>query len=375
MPSETTTYRDPDTAVPVRQLTDYRGHSHHLYFTNPGWYAGGRKLAFGSDRDNRSNLYGVDLETGEIERLSDLPHDADAVRACVSRAGDYAYINDRACLYRVDLARRQTEPIWRIPDGFETSMCNVTADGRHVCVGAFEDLSDRFDIDLLHGYVGFRELFEARPLSRIYRVDPTNGVADVVHEDHHWLGHVNTSPTRASLLTFCHEGPWDRVGQRIWGLDLASGRVWPIRRQAPGEAIGHEYWLADGEHVGYHGWTASGPIYGWCRFDDTGHVEAPFPHASQHFHSNDRTLIVGDGEAGRCPHVLLWRYDGERFDGPRKLCVHRSSRHHQAAHVHPCFSPDGTKIVFTSDRTGYCNVYEAEVPPFEDLPRYEPAIR
>jgi len=32
------------------------------------------------------------------------------------------------------------------------------------------------------------------------------------------------------------------------------------------------------------------------------------------------------------------------------------------SHSHPCFSPDGTKVVFTSDRTGHAQVYEVGVP-------------
>ena len=46
-PTEWRTFTDDQTGVEVRQLTNHKGHSHHLYFTNPGWYDGGRKLLFG----------------------------------------------------------------------------------------------------------------------------------------------------------------------------------------------------------------------------------------------------------------------------------------------------------------------------------------
>lgn len=65
-PTEWRTWTDSQTGVAVRQLTSYKGHSHHLYFTNPGWYHGGRKLLFDSDRGNRANLFGLDLESGAI---------------------------------------------------------------------------------------------------------------------------------------------------------------------------------------------------------------------------------------------------------------------------------------------------------------------
>jgi hypothetical protein len=46
-----------------------------------------------------------------------------------------------------------------------------------------------------------------------------------------------------------------------------------------------------------------------------------------------------------------------------RLCLtENSSGHPQWAHVHPAFSPDGNKVVYTSDRTGICQVYVADVP-------------
>ena len=34
----------------------------------------------------------------------------------------------------------------------------------------------------------------------------------------------------------------------------------------------------------------------------------------------------------------------------------------QHTHPHPCFTPDGRRVVFTSDRTGDAQVYEVGVP-------------
>ena len=56
----------------VRQLTNYMGHSSHFYFTYPCWYDNGRKIVIYSDRENRTNLFGVDLESGDITQLTDL---------------------------------------------------------------------------------------------------------------------------------------------------------------------------------------------------------------------------------------------------------------------------------------------------------------
>jgi len=142
-----------------------------------------------------------------------------------------------------------------------TNITNVTADGRYVCTGLYEDLSDRFA----------------------------------------------------------------KVDNRIWGLDLTTGKNWTIRPALPG------YWLADGERIGYHGRS------------------------------------VGDGTR-TFPWVLLWRFHNGAFEGPRAVAYHRGSFQVQITHVHPRFSPDGHQILYVSDDSGYGNLYLIDTPDFDQLP-------
>ncbi len=368
-PAEWSERRDSVTGLVVRQLTDYKGHSHHLYFTNPGWYDGGRKLLFGSDRNNETHLFCLDLVDGWVMQLTERPQpdDGSFLNASLNPLRAEVYYWQGRDLIALDLHSLEERTLCQAPDGFRAGITNCTADGRFVCTGLVEDLSGRFPVDLLHGYVGFAEYWEARPLSRILKVATDGSGAEVVWEENSWIGHVNTSPKVAHLLTFCHEGPWDRVDQRIWGLDLNSGNVWKIRPTNEGDRVGHEYWLADGETIGYHGRIEGQPVFGFVRYDDSERREAVIHADSTHFHSNHRNLIVGDGTA-RQPHVLLWRWQGKEIEGPRILCRHRCSFHIQQTHVHPRFSPDDRSIVFTSDPSGYGNLYMIEVPDFEALP-------
>jgi len=364
------TYRDRVSGVEVTQLTDYKGHSHHFYFTNPGWYAGGRKLLVGSDRNNRTNLFGVDLETGETEQLTDLapvplPREVEFLRASKSPVREEAYFWHDLALMAVDLASRATRVLFELDPGWCVSMTNCTADGGHVFFGTWQDLSDRIPTDLLRGYVGFKETWEARPRSQVVRVPVDGGAAQVVWEEDYWIGHVNTSPTQANLLTFCHEGPWDRVDQRIWGLDADTGRAWKIRPAVEGEAVGHEYWYQDGVHVGYHGRRPQGKsMLGRIRFDNTQARECDFPGQTGHIFSLDENLVVGDG-AGI---IRLWKRAGDAYLPPRVLCRHDSAMRIQQTHPHPRIAPDGRSVVFTSDRSGYGNVYRVPIMEFESLP-------
>src|SRR6185503_3778150 len=144
---ETRVFTDPQTGVRVRQLTDYKAHSHHLYFTNPGWYDGGKKLLFGSDRCNRTNLFSLHLDSGEITQLTDLePANADFLFASLNPCRAEVYFWHERHLVALNLDTFETRRLYRVPDGYAVNMTNVTADGHYVCTGIYEDLSARFAV-------------------------------------------------------------------------------------------------------------------------------------------------------------------------------------------------------------------------------------
>jgi len=373
-PAEISTFTDLRSGRVVRQLTNHKGHSHHLYFTNPGWFDQGRRLLFGSDRGNRTNLYSVDLETGAITQHTDAdmpgaPKETTFQFASLNPLRPEAYFWRGQDLLGIDLHTNRERLLYRAPDHFFVSMTNVTADGLAVCSVLFADLTRQFPTDLLNGYVGFEDYWAAQPDSRVIWVPLDGGAVRTPWQEKTWIGHINTCPTQPHLLSFCHEGPWKKVDNRIWGLDLNTGRTWMIRRKGAGEEIGHEYWYADGIHIGYHGLTAAGNVFGRVKYDDTQRQEVAIPQHTghiPHIYSNDFGLIVDD--AGK--FVRLWKFNGQSFDGPRVLCEHRSSMHSQKVHVHPRFTVDGTKVIYTSDRNGYGQVYEVEVGNWGDLPGF-----
>jgi oligogalacturonide lyase len=372
-PSELVCYEDPRTGIEVKQLTRFRAHSHHFYFTNIGWYDNGNKLVFSSDRDNATNLFSIDLKDYRITQLTDLaplplPREVEFLRACLNPVKDEAYFWYGNDLIALDLHTLAQHHIYRMPDGYDVSMTNCSADGLYVYSSIFEDMSDRFQVDLLRGYVGFKETWEAHPHSQIVQV-ATNGSGDrVVFEEDYWIGHCNTSLKHPHLLTFCHEGPWQLVDNRIWGLNLETNEVWKIRPSENDEVVGHEYWHTDGELIGYHGRNPDGSeFFGHIRYDNTDRIEVPFEKVKTrhgHFHSNGIDLVVSDVAST----VNLWRWDGEGYGQGRALCSHDSSFKIQQLHVHPRFHSDNSQVVFTSDVSGYGNVYLVDVPEFESLP-------
>ena len=373
-PSEQRTFADPRTGVEVTQLTAYPGNSHHLYFTEYGWYDSEKRLLISSERDGAVNLFSVELATGEITQLTDLtplplPREVEFVRACINPVQPEAYFWYGYELRALNLQTAAQRTIYRMPDGFDVSMTSCSADGKFVYSSIAEDMSKHFKVDLLRGYVGFAETWAAHPLSRIVQVATDGSTTKVVWEENNWIGHANASPRFPHLLTFCHEGPWAKVENRIWGLNIDTGEAWKIRpREAEGEIVGHEYWHADGVTVGYHGkHPQRGDFFGHVRYDNTGRVEVAFEHIDSnhgHFHSNDTSLVISD--VG--PMIDLWRWNGTDYGAARALCSHDSSFKIQQVHAHPRLNRDATQAVFCSDRDGYGNVYVVGVPDFAELP-------
>jgi len=370
-PAEHKEIKDRNTGVPIQQLTNYKGHSHHFYFTNPGWFDIGQKLLFSSDRNNHTNLFSIDLKDYTIQQLTNLepvplPREVEFFRACKNPVREEAYFWHDLELISLDLESLHQSTIFKLDSGWNISMSNCSADGKNIYFGTWEDLSHLFEVDLLRGYIGFEDTWKAEPRSKIIRVATDGSENEVIFEEDYWIGHVNTSPTRPDLITFCHEGPWEKVDNRIWCMNVETKEIWKIRpRTVEGERVGHEYWFADGETIGFHGSRADGSAFlGHIRFDNTEHLEVDFSTHTGHIHSNDENLIVGDGEG----LIKLWKWNGVTYDGPRILCEHKSSMQTQHSHPHPRFNEAGNQVLYTSDITGYCNVYLVDIPEFDVLP-------
>ena len=372
-PVEGDSYDDPNTGATVRRLTGYPGaDSRHPYFTEPCLYDDGRRMVFGSDRTGESQAYSVDLESGLVTQLTDIPatEPGTSTRPAIIDGGDAVYRWSGDHMVRVDLERLTVRSLYEKPSDYHGKIPGVSADGEHVLVSIVEDVRDRTGDDWM------TEKWELGPHSKVLAIPADGGEAETLVEENEWIGHVNPSPTRPELLTYCEEGPWDRVDNRIWVLDSETGETWKVRPMPDEGGVGHEYWLADGERVGYHGWEVGEDgerrsFAGSARYDDAERIETAIPDGGTHTHSNTPRLLVTDGNTDIGCN-LLYRYDEEsgEYEGPRTLATHDWGR--GSPHPHSRLLPDDSAVVFDSDRyDGTSDAYLVEVPPFEELPRYE----
>lgn len=364
----------------VQQLTDYLGHSYQFYFTHPCWLNNDRSLIFNSHRENQNNFYRCDVDTGLITQLTDFGSRGGA-SGCLSPTTDCLYYWESSTLHELNLATRQDRPICGAPPSLKPHRPAATADGKHVCALFVETTEANGGPRRPARDGGSADLFEQQPHTRIARIDVATGSIEILFENRSYISHLNPSPTRPDLLTFCHEGPWEQVEQRIWGLNSETGDVWPIRPQNGEYSVVAEHWLADGEHIGFrsHRRGTDGTRFGHIRYDNENHVETDLSAYSRHFHSLDGSLVVGDGSpvyplpaiVNHCetwPNILLYKWTGQAYGKARILAAHGSTFNVNEAHCHPHITPDGQHVLFTSDTTGYANLYLVDIGDLSDLP-------
>ena len=274
----------------------------------------------------------------------------------------------------LNIKDRAISELCNIPKGYGRHIISIGADGKYVYTSFHEDVRSRRVGNTL------QDTFDAHPHSMVIKIAIDGSSQKVIYEDDNFIAHVNASPKNPNILTFCHEGYWDMVDHRLWGLDITSGRAHKIHICKPKEAIGHEYWYADGNRLGYHGVLNSyrtGPgdenlhgdrQLGAVNFDNTDDRSFEFPFHTGHIFSNDESLIVGDGDRiGR--YIRLWKLEQDGYASPRALCLHNCSFKMQTSHVHPRLTPDGKAVLYTSDESGYNQVYLVKIPDnINDLP-------
>ena len=377
--SEKREYKDRISGVHVTQLTDYFSNSYHEYFTNNGLWKNGTEYLFTSDRGNATNLYTINFESGEMNRLTDFTH-ADAKYLYfvndINPTRNEIYYHFANKLYAYDLDNLESRFLYQAPEGFLLHGGLVGADGKYTYISLQEDLTSRIYTSLGASYIGFAETCEAHPDCRILRVDTETGKTEELWQEKCWIGHVNPSPTQPTLLTFCHEGPWDMVDQRLWFMDTRDCKPVMLRpRKVDKEGVGHEYWFEDGLRVGYQAHRPGvGSFFGVIDYDGKNEQEAmcvPFP-SPDHVHSVDFNLIVSDSGTA----IKLYKNLGDRFDDARVLCMHDGSFYHQTNHPHPRMMPGAKQVLYNSNVSGYAQLYLADIPDdVMALPKVADAVK
>lgn len=217
--AEWSTYTDAQTGRRVTQLTNSPAEDYHLYFYNPTVTHDNRHLVFISERTGISNLFRLDLDSGEIVQLSDAaPARADyypftykpvsGVGACLSAIGAaevFYFVGTE--LFGVNPDTLQTRKLLQLPADRRPSILHADAAGTTLVFATWDEKLFGDYAEQLYAGKGFpNEAEYQKTTSTIHRLDTMTGQCDeILRMDNFWINHVLIHPTNLDLVLFCHE--------------------------------------------------------------------------------------------------------------------------------------------------------------------------
>lgn len=356
LPPESRSFVDRSSGARIVQITRHPSIHHHPFFFVPPWDDAMRRLVFVSHRNGRPQLYARCEDDGRIVQLTD----------------------------RDDLAEWSFHPAWG--GGFVVFVAGTGAWRLDLDTLAETRLADFGDAQMRErGMVGAAmgtttlsrdDRWWAVPVkaggrSRLHVLDTATGAQEVILE-RDTIGHPQFCPDDPALLFYA--GPHK---DRLWlvGRDgRGHRRLW--QREHDLQWLVHESWIRGAREVAFVDW----PHGMRAVHADTGAVRTVTRFPAWHAHPDDRGerfvcdtafpdrgLHIfparGDGAARFCCHAdassvgAHWAHPFPYNDGPKD--VHAP----QHTHPHPRFSPDGRRVLYTSDAGGHAQLYECHLDP------------
>lgn len=346
-PAETRWLTDAATGRRVRQVTSHPSIHHHPFFFVPPWDDAMRRLIFVSHRAGMPQLF---AETeNRLVQLTDRP-DLAEWSFHPSHDGRFAVFVAGSQAIRLDLETLQEDVL------ADFGAVEMRAKGMVGAAMGTTTLSrdDRWwAIPVKVGRV-----------SRFVVIDLASGNSRPILE-RDTIGHPQFCPDDAGLIFYA--GP---LTDRLWLVNRdGSGnrRLW--QREHRLQWITHESWLR-GRELAFVDWpngmrainVDTGALRWITRFpawhahpDDTGSwiaCDTNFPDRGIHrFHvgSDEAEKLCEPKSSSIGAH---WAGPFPYNDGPREVYAP------QHTHPHPRPSPDGSRVLYTSDVTGHAQLYE-----------------
>jgi oligogalacturonide lyase len=394
---------DPDTGHRVIRLTDEPGTA-SLYFNDNGFTPDGQEMVYlrphglgvvdlrtfatrrlvegslqsivagrrqptfyytkSAGRPNFSDLWRVNVETGEARKLVTLPRRASvfSINADETLAAG-VYVEGDA-----GLSPPPAQP--PKPAGPATSQ-----GGLYQAVSKEQMMADRL---------------AAHYPEILFTIDLRDGTTRTLLRTTDWIDHVQFSPKDPLLMIYAHEGAWQKV-DRLWSIRTdGSGNQLLHRRMLENETAGHEWWGADGRTVYYQLHYPPGMESSFVASYDVVSGERTWYHYTpdqisiHHASSPDGKLFCGDGGdpkvhlANGSPWIFLYRpvlnprngtvgtnlirggyLKAEKLVNMAKTALH--GEHNYLLEPNAFFTPDQKYIVFRSDMFGPTYAFAVEV--------------
>lgn len=354
-PPESIDTVDSWTGIRIRQITNHPSIHHHPFFLVPAYDDAMAHLVFTSERTGAPQIFVEDRNSGALVQLTDRPDLAD-FSIYPSHDGRYVYFTAGQGGWRVNTTTFEEEQL------IDFGKATLREKGMVAAAMGTTALStcDRY----------WAVRFGDGDAACIAVVDTVSGTWDVILRRDS-VAHMQFCPDDSKLVFYA--GP---LTDRVWVVNRDGSDNRRLYQRKPGEWITHEAWIPGTRELAFVDWP-----HGVRAVNvDTGVVRRVTSFNAWHAICNPNgTLMVADTNF---PDIGIQLFDPRDGIGtPQTLCFPEASSlgthwsgpfpydngpisvyAPQHTHPHPSFSPNSRFVVFTSDRTGYAQIYEAEIP-------------
>lgn len=363
---ESRTFYDWRTGTCIRQVTSASTHHHHPFFIIPAYDDAMQRLIFVSNRTGIPQIFAEERATAELRQLTDRS-DLGEWSVHPSHDGKAVFFTAGTSGWRLDLETLEERELVNFDVACKSKLAVKSA------ATAMKDegmvAAAMGTTALSHDDKWWAVKFNIGKEAALAIIDTDTGKHDIILQRDS-IAHLQFCPDDANLLYYA--GP---LTDRVWVIhrDGSGNRRLYAQNIEKNEWITHETWIPGTRELAFVDW----PRGVRCINVDTGAERQVTTFNAWHAISNPTgTCMVADTNF---PDIGIQIFDPRDGIGePQTLCYPGASSigEHwngpfpyadgpiqvyapQHTHPHPSFSPDGQHVVFTSDRSGYAQIYEA----------------
>lgn len=356
-PSEMKTWTDPEFGHEITKWTSNKYSNWHLYFNIESFIDENNAIMY-SNRSGCIDLFKLNMNDGTMTQLT--AHNGDLG----GKAWHYPELNkiwyDLGKSIRVlNYETMEDKEVLNL-EGLDLKSITITCDAKYLVYS-------------INKNPGWSENNSTGPYA-IYKYNLSTGETEQISPDYGFnIGHLQASPTNPELVTYVWQHQYRPGGPgivgfnpiRIWWLDINKFEGGPVGPQAMGIHRTHEFWFYDGSRLGFSARYKFGPnngkqYLGSCKLDgsDLFMFEAPVGPAHSQVYKDNRHWVADQNDG---MVLTLYTFERDKVLKEDKLFRHNSSWNGQASHPHPHFSPEGKRIIFSTDKSGLPGIYSVKI--------------
>ena len=320
-----------------------------------------------------NHLFTINLKTKEIKQLT-FGRRGGGEMVC-PKTGE-AFFQTRDSVFAVSAITGKERLVCVLDTSFHGRVSTVNADGTYLAAVQSMGTTER-DITRQYpeksGY--FNRIYDAHIEHRLYSINTATGAVKEIHRENEWTNHLLFSPIDPNILSYCHEGPWQK-NDRIWNINIQTNHYALMHaRTVINEIAGHEFFGIGGQHEWFDLQKPIGKTFYLAAFNmKTGKEDRCYQMErnewSIHFNvTKDEKLFCGDGgdpgQVAKAPdgqYIYLFRPNGDRLVS-EKLVNMKNHTYKLEPNVH--FSPDAKWVIFNGNFEGTRQIYAVEVARYK----------